>query len=155
RTRSPRLRFSPLRVSSPRVSPRAFAHSPHRPRSSQPGLLLGDLILLQLSIRHLVGPRAQRLISKPDHVDAKSHSTAQTLEYLLKIPRRSKRRKTSGKVLQRLLAEIRVGVVSEKRTIDRAVLQSVEDLLRLLEPRAGSGIVAGQQERCDASSDLP
>jgi len=90
-----------------------------------------DLILLQLPIRHFVGPGAQDFLRESDDVHAQSHAAAQALACLNKTLRRAERREAAGEILNSFIAEVRVRVISEQRAVARAVLQSVKNLFRL------------------------
>ena len=120
--------------------------------STSSSILRRDLILLQLAIRHFVRPGPQNLLRKSNDVHAQSHAAAQTLRRLNERLRRAQRPEAGGEILQRLLAEVAVRIIGEERTIDRAVLKSVEDFLSLLQLRRrrrdrSSRITAGRCRR--------
>jgi hypothetical protein len=96
-------------------------------------VLRRDLILLQLSIGHFVGPGAQGFLRESDDVNAQCHAASKALARLNETLRRAERRQAVGEIFQSLLAEIRVRVIGEKCAVDRAVLQAVENLFRLVQ----------------------
>ena len=62
-----------------------------------PSIRRRDLVLLQLSIRHFIGPGAQDFLRESDDAHAQSHAVAQTLIHLNKTLR-AERREASSKI---------------------------------------------------------
>ena len=61
-------------------------------------VLFCDLILLQFSVRHFVGPGSQDLLREFYSVDAQRHASAKTLVDLNELLRRSQRRQAAGEI---------------------------------------------------------
>ena len=83
------------------------------PRIRASSIRRRDLILLQFSIRHFVGPGAYDFLRESDDVHTQSHAAAQALAGLNKTLRRSERRQAAGEILHRFIAEIRVCVIGD------------------------------------------
>src|SRR5258706_8301271 len=124
-----------------------------RERCRTSSILRCNLILLQFSIRHFISPRPQRLLWKPNGIHAQRHPAAQALRRLHERLRRPQRPEAAGKIFQCRLTEIAVGIVSEERTIDCAVLKTFEDLLRLLKLRRCGRISRREQQGSDPTGD--
>src|SRR5437667_8374979 len=104
-------------------------------------VLRRNLILLQLPVRHFVGPGAQNFLRKSDYVNPQRHPATQALAHLSKCLRRTERAQSAGEILQRILIEIEIRVVGEKRAIDFSLLQVRKDLLRLFQLRRSSRVI--------------
>src|SRR5579864_3828816 len=97
-------------------------------------LISGDhLVLFELAVGHFEDQDAHDLFGKRNLVTAKHHSTPALFSGGNKILRRAQRPETLREVLKGLRREIGVGVVCEKGAVNFSLLQTGEDLPRLLE----------------------
>src|SRR5438309_258057 len=117
-------------------------------------VLFCDLVLLQFPVRHFVGPGSQGLLRESYLIDAQRHTAAETLVDLSELLRCPQGRQAAGEIFHRLLAEVAVGVIREQRTINRSVLQAIEDLSSLLELLRSSGVIRRKQQGSDAVSNF-
>src|SRR5581483_11951179 len=127
--------------------------APTMRRTAAALILRRDLILLEFSVRHLVGPSAENSLRKAHDVNAQSHAAPESLADLSECLRLSQRSEGARKILQRLIAKVEVRVVSEKCAINLALLKISEDPLGLVEFRWRGRVAGCEQQRRDAARD--
>src|SRR5215472_3627424 len=109
--------------------------------------------LLQLAVRHFVGRDFQGSGAKGSSVFAKNHAAPQLFARLSKVKGFAKRSKARGEILERLSGEVCVGVLSEQRTVDPALLKIEKDSPHLFPLASRGGIRRRQHERRDLPGD--
>src|ERR1019366_1078587 len=112
------------------------------------------LVLLDFAAGQFADPQVQSAVFVFHLVTAISHSSTLVPIRLHKLPRRSERPETGGKIAQCLFGEITVRVIGEKCTINLPVLQFLVYLTRLTLLFLLSCLIGGKEKLGDLACNV-